>query len=1079
MARTLDLFARHDSRTGGRTDLEWPEAARFPLNLDSTRRVEDTVLDDLGVAREPLIVTGFASLDRLIAFIAARGPEQSARILLGSEPFPPSSTDWALGDARFDEEIVAYWLERGISLHLSARLVVAIEGLRAGSIMTRYVGGSQRLHAKIYVSERAATVGSSNYTRPGFATQLEANARFDARQDRKRYAEIRRIAENYWELGRPYNDELIALLEQLLRVVSWQEALARACAELLEGEWARDYLRPAYLPEEASLWPAQRQGIAQALYILSRHDSVLIADATGSGKTRLGVHLVRAVQDHIIRSNRLRQGKSLMVCPPAVLGSWQLEGLRAGAHLDAYSHGALSHTRSKGHELTVESLKRAQILCVDEGHNFLNVGSNRTRHLLRNMADHVLLFTATPINRSVSDLLRIADLLGADNLDPSTQKAFRKLLGVSKLRRSLTEEEIDLLRREIQRFTVRRTKTLFNALIDRDPVRYTDRSGKPCRYPRHHARTYRLDESAGDCRLAMEIRALADELRAVSFFEHPVEMPTILRERGVAEESYLAGRLSAAKKLARHLVMSSLRSSNAALYEHLAGTAAAKREFDLGHFKRSTGLKGVFERLERIAGAPPENRLSVAVPPWLTDTEAHRAACEHDAGLYRHILTLLSRMSDLRETRKAAHLNALLNEHPLVLAFDSRPITLAYLQSRLSKGSRRAQVLVATGDAQSSRPELLQTFALGSAAQNVVGLCSDSLAEGVNLQQASAMVHLDMPSVVRVAEQRVGRVDRMDSPHESIEVWWPDDAEAFQLSSDERFLERYATVEDLLGSNLPLPEHLDVGHGERLPAQRLIDEYERVHGDLSWDGIQDAFAPVRAIVEGDNALVATSTYEQYRGITAKVLSRVSLVRARTPWAFFAISAGGLGAPRWLLLPGFNQAVVTDLDDICLGLRERLGEGAGDLAMDDEAERTLTLFLQRLSGAERLLLSRKKQRALEELTIVLEQYQKQAARSGSGRASDYHELLLMLNDPPPEAQPDWDEVAARWLDLIRPTWYDRMLRRRKGGMLLLRDLRRDLIADEAELGAKLLQAFRRFPLMPAPDERISACIVGVP
>ena len=33
--------------------------------------------------------------------------------------------------------------------------------------------------------------------------------------------------------------------------------------------------------------------------------------------------------------------------------------------------------------------------------------------------------------------------------------------------------------------------------------------------------------------------------------------------------------------------------------------------------------------------------------------------------------------------------------------------------------------------------------------------------EGVNLQGASAIVHLDLPTTLRVAEQRV---DRMDSP---------------------------------------------------------------------------------------------------------------------------------------------------------------------------------------------------------------------------------------------------------------------------------------------------------------------------
>lgn len=354
------------------------------------------------------------------------------------------------------------------------------------------IGAAHRLHAKIFVGDEAATVGSSNFTEPGMRSQLEANARFSLTKDSKRYRELKQIAENYWELGRDYNDQLIALLERLLRLVPWREALARASAELLEGEWAQAYLRGDYLPDEASLWPAQRQGIAQALYILSNQGSVLVADATGSGKTRMGVHLIGAVADQILRSGRIRHGKSLMVCPPMVENAWQMESHLAGVHLDTYSHGVLSHTKSRRHELTIEALRRAQILSIDEGHNFLNLGSTRSQNLLRNMADHVLLFTATPINRSVIDLLRIADMLGADNLDDSTLDMFSKLLKARHIHRTLDNEEIDKLRSEIQRFTVRRTKSMLNHLIDREPEKYVDKDGKQCRFPKHKSKVYTL-----------------------------------------------------------------------------------------------------------------------------------------------------------------------------------------------------------------------------------------------------------------------------------------------------------------------------------------------------------------------------------------------------------------------------------------------------------------------------------------------------------------------------------------------------------------------------------------------------------
>ncbi|AHZ76229.1 helicase [Pseudomonas putida] len=40
-------------------------------------------------------------------------------------------------------------------------------------------------------------------------------------------------------MGKNAEDAFIDLLEQLLKFVTWQEALARACGELLESDWAK------------------------------------------------------------------------------------------------------------------------------------------------------------------------------------------------------------------------------------------------------------------------------------------------------------------------------------------------------------------------------------------------------------------------------------------------------------------------------------------------------------------------------------------------------------------------------------------------------------------------------------------------------------------------------------------------------------------------------------------------------------------------------------------------------------------------------------------------------------------------
>ena len=442
---------------------------------------------------------------------------------------------------------------------------------------------------------------------------------------------------------------------------------------------------------------------------------------------------------------------------------------------------------------------------------------------------------------------------------------------------------------------VSRTKRMLNSLIEREPDAYVDARGERCRFPQHRPQVYKLNEPVEDRKLAREIGELADELRGVTHFQKPLKLPEVLRKQGWTESKYLQSRLRSAKQLARYTIMASLRSSRAALIEHIEGTEQARKHAKLTRYSRKNATGDMLGRLEEIAGRVPDDRMTIELPDWLRDPDIHRAACARERSLYVRILQCVARMSDHREQAKGRKLAELSKTHDLVLAFDSRPITLAVVEQFLGQEASGTKTLVATGDALTGRKRLLRDFAPGSEARGIVGLCSDSMSEGVNLQQASCIVHLDMPSVVRIAEQRVGRVDRMDSPHAAIEAWWPDDADEFALSTDDRFIERYETVENLLGSNLPLPEQMQAER-RALRASELIREFEAEAEPQQWDGIDDAFQSVRAIVSGDEALVDEQTYEHYRRVTARVLSRVSLVRAKSPWAFFCLAAGAGGAP---------------------------------------------------------------------------------------------------------------------------------------------------------------------------------------
>jgi hypothetical protein len=67
---TLDLFADRNNLACEHPDLTWPDPARFPLNLDVGVNVANAVHQDLDEGRDRLVITGYASLDQVIDFVA-------------------------------------------------------------------------------------------------------------------------------------------------------------------------------------------------------------------------------------------------------------------------------------------------------------------------------------------------------------------------------------------------------------------------------------------------------------------------------------------------------------------------------------------------------------------------------------------------------------------------------------------------------------------------------------------------------------------------------------------------------------------------------------------------------------------------------------------------------------------------------------------------------------------------------------------------------------------------------------------------------------------------------------------------
>ena len=143
--------------------------------------------------------------------------------------------------ALFHQDIENYWWRQGISPFKCGMVLALIEHVRSKRVCFR---SKDDLHAKIYASKEVAIMGSSNFSKEGLTQLHETNIRVRADgspSQSQQHAALKKIADNFWEESRPIDDRILSLLERLVQVVDWEEALARAIAAVLEGHFLDSY----------------------------------------------------------------------------------------------------------------------------------------------------------------------------------------------------------------------------------------------------------------------------------------------------------------------------------------------------------------------------------------------------------------------------------------------------------------------------------------------------------------------------------------------------------------------------------------------------------------------------------------------------------------------------------------------------------------------------------------------------------------------------------------------------------------------------------------------------------------------
>lgn len=449
----------------------------------------------------------------------------------------------------------------------------------------------------------------------------------------------------------------------------------------------------------------------------------------------------------------------------------------------------------------------APLVVVDEAHHFRNPATVRYRALATLTADaRVLLLTATPVHNGERDL--------------------DALLALFRGRASATDDVL------LARCVVRRTHadTAIAALPAVQPTRTIDVA----------------DDDAG---IVERIAALPPPLSLADGPDAAALIQMTLLRQWASSAAALRGGID----------------------RHLARTDAVLATLEAGRLPTRRELTAWTIGDDAMQLAFPELMASrsVAPPAAIEAARRHRAAV---AGLRDAV------RGTAIDERRAALLLDVLRAHPgaRVLGFAQFEQTiraywraLRHLSGVCALSARGAAIAGGT----LPRREAIARFApLANGApaprhadEIRVLLATDMLSEGVNLQDASVVVHLDQPWTPARLEQRVGRVARLGSAHEHVAVYSmrSPSAAARMLAIERRLFAKSAAASR---------------------AHRSPDAAERIARHLAeWCGEQEPCVPsdtvraaaVRATASGWLALVAD-------GARAHLIASIGSERGTSP-----------------------------------------------------------------------------------------------------------------------------------------------------------------------------------------------------
>ncbi|MCL6591892.1 MAG: helicase [Firmicutes bacterium] len=656
-----------------------------------------------------------------------------------------------------------------------------IEWIRSGKLQIR-VYPSERIHAKVYImtfpeghyDKGRVITGSSNFTRAGLIDNLEFNVELKNASD---YEFALQKFNELWQDGVDVSGKYVETIHSrtwLNQTISPYELYLKFLYEYFKDELnMEDEVFADYLPEGFKKLEYQEQAVLNARKILEEYGGVFISDVVGLGKTYIASMLAKQLE-----------GRTLILAPPVLTGinnpgSWANVRSDFVLRADCESIGKLDEILERG----VEKYKN---IIIDEAHRFrteTNVTYEKLAEICR--GKRVILVTATPYNNTPADLLSQIKLFqnsrksAIPNL-PDLESFFfnlgKRLKGLDRQRDHdeylrITKENAKIIREKVLKYLmVRRTRS--------EIIKYFPRDLKEqkLKFPEVEAPVplfYELDEHEDN------IFNRTVEL-ITRRFKYARYIPLLYYKGDIDElEKQSQRNLQGFMKV---LLIKRLESSFYAFtntigrFIHSYELFTAEVERGNVYFSKKH-LNKIFEILENGDDDAAIERLIAEGKAERLDTsefrEDFRADLINDLRILKEIKGLwetLDRDPKLRAFVKVLKEHPVLAGQKLIVFTESRE-TAEYLSKRLAKQVKGGVLCFHGSSGEEARDRVIANFDAKVRHQKDdyrILISTEVLSEGVNLHRSNVVVNYDIPWNPTRMMQRVGRINRVDTPFDRI-----------------------------------------------------------------------------------------------------------------------------------------------------------------------------------------------------------------------------------------------------------------------------------------------------------------------